>query len=137
MFLYKWSKSRAKGRLGFAWRGAAIGALGGLEFAAIMFDGSGPNGSTAAMMEALGKAGLLLALSVGAFGWLGLIMVDRVYVAQEHQYQVLLSQGATPPEAPPAMTNKDRMPLYFVIATVVIIGGFIAVLMVMAANGWL
>lgn len=137
MFLYKWSKSRAKGRLGFAWRGLVIGALGGLAFALILGGGFDFSGAPDRVMDTLGKAGLLLVLSVGGFAWLGLLMVDRIYRGQEHQYQVLLSQGAVPPAAPPVMTHKDRTPLYFVIATAVILAGFIVTLLVMAANGWL
>ncbi|MES1203062.1 MAG: hypothetical protein ABUS57_16625 [Pseudomonadota bacterium] len=135
LFMYVWSRRRARGRLTVAAMGAGIGALGGLLFTSIMFWGSGGSSMSvnedavspmeSAIGHAIGPAGLMLVLAVPAFAALGAGLAWRVFGSQEAIYQSLLAQGVEPPATKPVLNGRDRWPQYAVIATVVIIAVFI------------
>jgi hypothetical protein len=129
LFLWQWSRRRQRGLSTVALRGAVIGAIGGVLFAAILFSGSGPeNGSTASLLVFLQRAGLMLALSVPAFAWIGYTGARRVFSANEAMYQSMLQSGADVPEQPPQLRAGDRGPMIAVIATVISIVVFIGFL---------
>lgn len=122
LFLWVWSRRRTPGRLGMALRGAAIGAAGGVLFSLIM---APPAGDFLRM----------LLMAIPAFGFIGLVGADRVFVSQERTYQSMLDAGAHVPPQKPAMQMADRGPAIAVGIAAAIIAGFIVVLMVMAATG--
>lgn len=128
LFLYVWSKRRAPGQAAVALRGALIGAAGGLVFALIMANGmdfGGKGGGLAAILPMLSQGGMLLALSVAAFGFIGFVGANRVFASQEAMYQAILATGARPPAQKPVMQAGDRWPAVAVGVTVVVIIGFI------------
>ena len=132
LFLYVWSKRREPGQTQVALRGAGIGALGGLVFAMILGGGGGANLSSegqqsfGAIASIIGAGGVLLLLSVGAFGLLGFFLANRVFASQEAMYQSLLATGAQPPAQKPVMQGADRWPAIAVGIAVVVIVSFIA-----------
>lgn len=132
LFLYIWTERRKRGRAAVAIRGAIIGAIGGLLFALILgstFDGP-VNGSVAAILPVIQRAGTLLALSVPAFAWIGYLGATRVFASQEAMYQSMLASGAHVPDTKPVMQGADRWPAIAVGATVVLIAGFILALFI-------
>ena len=133
LFLYIWTERRKRGRTVVAIRGAIIGAIGGLLFALILgstFDGP-VNGSVAAILPVIQRAGTLLALSVPAFAWIGYLGATRVFASQEAMYQAMLASGARVPDTKPVMQGADRWPAIAVGVTFVLIAGFIVTLFVL------
>jgi hypothetical protein len=136
LFLWLWSQRRKPGQQAIALRGAAIGALGGLAFALIL-GGNLSSGTTytglSVIIPIIERGGMLLLLSVGAFGLLGFILANRVFAAQEAMYQSMLASGARVPEQKPQMQPGDRGPAVAVAIAAAIIAAFIVILFV---NYW-
>jgi hypothetical protein len=130
LFLYVWSERRKPGQAQIALRGAIVGALGGLVFAAILF-GDVANGARgnytglSAIIPIIERGGLLLLLSVGAFGLIGFTLANRVFASQEAMYQNMLAAGAQVPAQKPVMQGADRWPAIAVGIAVAVIAGFI------------
>jgi hypothetical protein len=76
------------------------------------------------------RGGMLLLLSVGAFGLLGFILANRVFAAQETMYQNMLAAGAHVPEQKPQMQPGDRGPALAVAIAAATIAAFIVALFV-------
>lgn len=135
LFLWVWSRRRAPGPMAIALRGAAIGAIGGLVFALILGSGGaidrGSYTGLSIIIPLIERGGMLLLLSVGAFGFLGFVLANRVYTAQETMYQSMLASGARVPEQKPQMQAADRWPAIAVGVAAAIIAGFIIVLFAM------
>lgn len=135
LFLYLWSERRKPGQLAVGLRGAAIGAIGGLVFALVMASsGAIDRGSytgLAAIIPLIERGGMLLLLSVGAFGAIGWLGANRVFAAQEAMYQSMLAAGAQVPDQKPQMQPGDRGPAIAVGIAVAVIAGFIIVLFAM------
>ncbi len=139
LFLWVWSRRRKPGRTTIAIRGLIIGILGGVLFTFIMSPGP-PAGTHAydfagQLFGALSEHWRMLVLAVPAFGFIGWMGADRVFVQQERMYQALLKAGARVPDAKPVMQMSDRGPAIAVGIAVAIIAGFIIVLMIMANTG--
>lgn len=64
----------------------------------------------------------LLAMSIAAFGALGWLLADRVFVSQEALYRGILRTGAKPPAEKPQMQISDRRPAL----AVAIVAGLLA-----------
>ena len=138
LFLWLWSQRRKPGEQAIALRGAAIGALGGLVFALILGGNSDLSSGTtytglSVIIPIIERGGMLLLLSVGAFGLLGFILANRVFAAQEAMYQSMLASGARVPEQKPQMQPGDRGPAVAVAIAAAIIAAFIVILFV---NYW-
>ena len=138
LFLWLWSQRRKPGQQAIALRGAAIGALGGLVFALILAGNSDLSSSTtytglSVIIPIIERGGVLLLLSIGAFGLLGFILANRVFAAQEAMYQSMLAAGARVPQQKPQMQPGDRGPAVAVAITAAIIAAFIVILFV---NYW-
>ncbi|HJS80631.1 MAG TPA: hypothetical protein VJ748_08390 [Vitreimonas sp.] len=138
LFLWLWSQRRKPGQQAIALRGAAIGALGGLVFALILGGESDLSRGTtytglSVIIPIIERGGMLLLLSVGAFGLLGFILANRVFAAQEAMYQSMLASGARVPEQKPQMQPGDRGPAVAVAIAAAIIAAFIVILFV---NYW-
>ena len=118
LFLYVWSKRRGLGQIGAGLRGGAIGALGGVAFAALLISGGA-------------SFGAVLVLSVPAFALIGFALANRVFASQEAMYQSIVATGAQPPADKPVMQGADRWPAIAVGIAVAIIVGFIAVVATM------
>lgn len=118
LFLYVWSKRRMPGQMAVSLRGALIGALGGLAFAAIMAGGIDP-------AQLVTRGGTLLLMSVGAFAGIGFFLSNRVFASQETMYQNMLAHGAQVPAEKPVMQGADRWPAIAVGVAVAVIAGFI------------
>jgi len=118
LFLYVWSKRRTPGQMAVSLRGALIGALGGLAFAAIMAGGIDP-------AQLVTRGGTLLLMSVGAFAGIGFFLSNRVFASQETMYQNMLAHGAQVPAEKPVMQGADRWPAIAVGVAVAVIAGFI------------
>lgn len=67
----------------------------------------------------------MLGLSIPAFAFIGFIGANRVFAAQEAQYQALISGGARVPDQKPVMQAGDRGPAIAVGVAVAAIVGFI------------
>jgi hypothetical protein len=130
LFMYLWSRRRQPGQAAIALRGAIIGALGGVVFALILLpDVTAERGAytgLSAILPMIERGGPLLLISVGAFGFLGFLGANRVFAAQEAQYQALLRAGAKVPDQQPVMQPGDRGPAIAVAIAVALIVGFIA-----------
>ena len=138
LFLWLWSQRRKPGQQAIALRGAAIGALGGLVFALILGGNSDLSSGTtytglSVIIPIIERGGMLLLLSVAAFGLLGFILANRVFAAQEAMYQSMLASGARVPEQKPQMQPGDRGPAVAVAIAAAIIAAFIVILFV---NYW-
>lgn len=135
LFLWLWSRRRKPGRANIALRGAGIGALGGVLFAILLSPGAPPNipayDTGGQLFGALFNNLRLLAVSVPAFGFIGWLGADRVFVAQETMYQSMLSSGAQAPTEKPVMQPGDRGPALAVGIAAALIATFIIVLFVM------
>ena len=133
LFLYIWSQRRKPGQAQIALRGAIIGALGGLVFALILFGdvASGARGSytgLSVIIPIIERGGLLLLLSIGAFGLIGFTLANRVFASQEAMYQSMLASGAQIPTQKPVMQGADGWPAIAVGIAFAVIAGFIAFL---------
>lgn len=110
--------------MGAAWRGALIGAGGGVAFALLL--GSqfqGENGSVASLLALLKQLVVLLSMSVPAFAWIGYLGASRVFAGNEMMFQEMLRNGAHVPEHEPILNSGDRGPAIAVaIAFFLIIG---------------
>lgn len=106
------------GQMAVSLRGALIGALGGLAFAAIMAGGIDP-------AQLVTRGGTLLLMSVGAFAGIGFFLSNRVFASQETMYQNMLAHGAQVPAEKPVMQGADRWPAIAVGVAVAVIAGFI------------
>jgi hypothetical protein len=130
LFLYQWSRRRGPGGARIAVRGAIIGALGGAAFAWVMLRG----GAQLPGVHAYDIGGqirsmlTLFGMSVPTFAALGGALAWRVWRSQERMYQAIIASGARVPDQKPTLTTADRGPMIAVIATVVVIAGFIAYL---------
>lgn len=125
MFMWTWSRSRKRGRLGMILLGAGIGAAGGLLFALIL--GSGIDfGATPGEIASNGLR--LYGLSIPAFAGIGAFGIDRVYRSQESMYQHFIAQGATPPETKPTLTTAERGPMIAVFIAAGVMAAGIAAL---------
>jgi hypothetical protein len=138
LFLYLWSRRRTPGQMQIALRGAAIGALGGLVFALILGSSSDlASGTTytglSVIIPIIERGGMLLVMSIGAFGLLGFILANRVFAAQEAMYQSMMASGARVPDAKPQMQPGDRGPAVAVAIAFGVIALFIVVLFI---NYW-
>lgn len=135
LFLYVWSERRKPGQAAIALRGALVGALGGLLFTFIMLGQiGGDRGSytgISAVIPFIERGGALLALSVGAFAFIGFVLSNRVFASQEQMYQSILASGAQIPAQKPIMQGADRWPAIAVGVAAATIAVFIAVLFVM------
>jgi hypothetical protein len=136
LFLYAWSRRRQPGQAQIALRGAIIGALGGLVFAIILFGdvAAGARGNytgLSILIPIIERGGLLLLLSVGAFGLIGFTLANRVFASQEAMYQSMLASGAQIPAQRPVMQGADRWPAIAVGVAFAVIAIFIVVLFVM------
>lgn len=128
--MWEWSRKRTQSRAEVLRRGAIIGALGGLLFAALMLYGMTRGGGTfeinedatgpilGAIANALGPTGFLFLLSVPAFTGLGAWLSGRVWQMMERRYQLLLQAGERVPLEAPYISSNDRL------AKWAIIGGF-------------
>jgi hypothetical protein len=129
LFLYLWAERRKPGQAAIALRGAIIGALGGVVFALFMLsqiDTSAPGYTgLSVIIPLIEKGGMLLGLSVAAFGLIGFLGANRVFAAQESQYQALISAGARVPTQKPVIQAADRGPAIAVGIAVAVIAGFI------------
>jgi len=129
LFLWQWSRRRRPGRTAVALRGAMIGALGGVAFTLIMLCGTGVDRGSytgiSVILPWIQRAGLLLVMSVPAFGAMGLAVAHRVFRSQEAMYQGLLAAGFEVPDAKPVMQTTDRWPAILVGVTVILIAAFI------------
>ncbi|HRO02341.1 MAG TPA: hypothetical protein PLS69_01885 [Terricaulis sp.] len=139
LFLWAWSRRRKPGRAAIALRGLMIGVLGGVLFTLIMSPGA-PGGVAnydvaGRLFGAIGEHWRMLLLAVPAFGFIGWMGADRIFVQQERMYQAMLKQGAKPPEQKPVMRLADRGPAIAVGVAFVLIAGFIVTLIVMAGAG--
>lgn len=139
LFLWLWSQRRKPGRTAIALRGLLIGVVGGVLFTLIMSPGA-PAGTPAydvagQLFGALSEHWRMLILAVPAFGFIGWMGADRVFVSQERTYQSLLKLGARVPDVKPALQMADRGPAIAVGVAVAVIVGFIIVLIVMASTG--
>ncbi len=135
LFLYVWNERRKPGQAQIALRGAIIGALGGLVFTFILgsdinFDRGGYTGLSA-IIPMIQQGGMLLLISVGAFGVIGFVLANRVFASQEAMYQNMLASGAQVPAQKPIMQGADRWPAIAVGIAAVIIAIFIIVLFAM------
>jgi hypothetical protein len=137
LFLYQWSRRRAPSATRAALRGAGIGALGGLAFAATLLQGGARTPGVPAYDVAgqIGSALRLLGLAVPAFALLGWVGARRIWTSNESMYRALVESGARVPDAKPALTLAERGPLLAVAITVVVIAGFIAYLFWAASTG--
>jgi hypothetical protein len=135
LFLYIWSERRKPGQAAIALRGALIGALGGLLFAFIMLGQiGGDRGSytgISAIIPVIERGGTLLAMSLGAFAFIGFVLANRVFASQEAMYQSILASGAQVPTQKPVMQGADRWPAIAVGVAAAIIATFIIVLFAM------
>lgn len=133
MFLWQWSRRRRVGLATAAFRGGAVGAVGGLLFAVILGAGFGGGGARDAawLMESLRAFGWLLVLSIPSFAWIGYRGATQVFLGHERIYQALLQQGAVVPAQAPTLRWADRGPAIAVGLTVVAIMAFIVVLFVL------
>jgi hypothetical protein len=131
LFLWIWSRRRQPGQAAIALRGALVGALGGLLFTLLMIGDIGADRGSytgiSVILPMIERGGMLLVMSVGAFAGLGFVLANRVFAAQEAQYQALLSAGAKVPEQKPVMQPGDRWPAIAVGVTAAVIAGFILV----------
>lgn len=129
LFLWLWSRRRRPGQSAAAIRGALVGALGGVVFALILASGGavdrGAYTGLSAIIPIIERGGMLLLLSVGAFGLLGFILANRVFAAHEAMYQSMLEAGARVPDAKPQMQPGDRGPAIAVGVVAAIIAAFI------------
>lgn len=132
LFLWLWSQRRKRGLAAVRWRGAAIGALGGVAFALLMMTKVDTGGRTglAGLIAVIERAGIVLALAVAMFGVIGYMLAIRVFSAHEAMYQRLLASGARVPEQKPAMTPGDRGPAIAVFAVATVIALFLLYLFV-------
>lgn len=135
LFLYLWSERRKPGQAQIALRGAVIGAVGGLVFALILGSGGaidrGSYTGLSVIIPLIQRGGMLLLMSVGAFGFLGFVLANRVFAAQEAMYQSMLASGARVPDHKPQMQAADRWPAVAVGVVAAIIATFIIVLFIM------
>jgi hypothetical protein len=135
LFLYVWSERRKPGQAAIALRGALVGALGGLLFTFIMLGqidmDRGSYTGLSAIIPIIERGGLLLAMSVGAFAFIGFVLANRVFASQEAMYQSILTTGAQIPAQKPVMQGADRWPAIAVGVVAAIIAAFIIVLFVM------
>ncbi len=130
LFLWVWSRRRQPGQAAISLRGAIIGALGGVLFTLIMIGdiAGGARGSytgLSAILPMMERGGMLLFLSVGAFGGIGFLLANRVFASQEAMYQSMLAAGAAIPSEKPQMQGADRWPAIAVGIAVAVIVGFI------------
>jgi hypothetical protein len=135
LFLFLWSERRKPGQMAVALRGALIGALGGVAFALIMLgeidtSRAGYTGLSA-IIPLFERGGALLAAAIPAFAGIGFVLTNRIFAAQEAQYQAILRTGAQIPAQKPVMQPGDRGPAIAVAIAAAIIAGFIIVLFVM------
>ena len=130
LFLWVWSQRRTPGQAAIGLRGAIIGALGGVLFSLMLIGdigaGRGSYTGISALLPLIERGGMLLLLSVGAFGAIGFFGANRVFAAQEAQYQAILQSGARVPDQKPIMQASDRGPAVAVGIAVAVIAGFIA-----------
>ena len=135
LFLYIWSQRRKPGQAQIALRGAIIGALGGLAFALILFGDvtSGARGAytgLSVIIPIIERGGLLLLLSVGAFGLIGFTLANRVFASHEAMYQSMLASGASVPDQKPQMQPGDRGPAVAVAIAAAAVAAFIVALFI-------
>ena len=71
------------------------------------------------------RGGLLLLLSIGAFGLIGFTLANRVFASQEAMYQSMLASGARVPDQKPVLQGADRWPAIAVAIAFAVIAGFI------------
>jgi hypothetical protein len=135
LFLYLWSQRRKPGRNAVLMRGLIVGALGGLLFALILNPGAPAGTMPYDFLGQIMPKLQVLALAVPAFAAIGWVGANRVWNAQEGMYVRLLDGGARVPERKPDMQLADRWPAIMVGAAVLIIGGFILTLILMASTG--
>lgn len=130
LFLWVWSKRRTPGQAAIGLRGAIIGALGGVLFTLMLIGDIGADRGAytgiSAILPLIERGGMLLLLSVGAFAAIGFFGANRVFAAQEAQYQAILQTGARVPDQKPVMQPGDRGPAIAVAIAVAVIVGFIA-----------
>ena len=135
LFMWIWSRRRQIGQAQAGLRGLLIGVVGGLLFTFIMLSEIGTDRGTytgvSALLPLIQRGGTLLVLSVGAFGFIGFMGANRVFAAQEAQYQALLQAGARVPDQKPEMQLADRGPALAVGIAVAVIAAFIVTLFVM------
>lgn len=133
--MWIWSRRRQIGQAQAGLRGLLIGVVGGLLFTFIMLSEIGTDRGTytgvSALLPLIQRGGTLLVLSVGAFGFIGFMGANRVFAAQEAQYQALLQAGARVPDQKPEMQLADRGPALAVGIAVAVIAAFIVTLFVM------
>ena len=138
LFLWVWSRRRKPGRAAIGIRGLIIGILGGALFTLIMSPGAPANvpayDAWGRLFGALSEHWRMLMLAVPAFGFIGWIGADRIFVQQERMYQSLLKTGARVPDEKPVMQMADRGPAIAVAGAFAVIAGFIIVLIVMAST---
>jgi hypothetical protein len=135
LFLYLWSQRRRPGRTAIVMRGLFVGALGGVLFALILNPGAPPGVAPYDFIGRIMPKLQVLALSVPAFAAIGWVGANRAWNAQEGMYVRLIDAGVAVPQRKPAMQLADRWPAIMAGATVVLIGGFILTLIVMASTG--
>lgn len=126
--MWEWTQRRTQNRARILWRGAIIGAVGGLLFATLMLyamtrdgasfgineDATGP--ILGAIANALGPTGFLFFLSVPAFTALGAWLSGRIWQMMERRYQLLLESGERVPLEAPFQSAKDRAVKWAIIA---------------------
>lgn len=135
LFLWSWSRSRKRGRIGNLLVCAAIGAAGGVLFGLMLAGdvagGLGPVHEASPSVQTLGvmlsTLGKLFGLAIPAFALLAAGLGDRVFMSQEAMFQNLLRQGAGVPEQKPTLSQAERWPQIAVFVAVGIIVSFIVV----------
>lgn len=126
--MWGWTRKRTQSRAKVLWRGAIIGAVGGLLFATLLLyamtrggasfgvseDATGP--ILGAIANVLGPTGFLFFLSVPAFAGLGAWLAGRVWEMMERRYQLLLQAGERVPLDEPILSANDRLAKWAIIA---------------------
>lgn len=128
LFLWQWSQRRRVGLRTVAWRGALLGAAGGLAFALLLGSDWGSSGGARDVAWALAAAKqwvLLLLISIPTFAGIGYATTTRAYRAHEFMFQRLLQSGAVVPSAPPVLRWADRGPAIAVAVAVSLIAGLV------------
>ncbi len=98
LFLWVWSRRRTPGQAAIGLRGAIIGALGGVLFTLMLIGDIGADRGSytgiSALLPLLQRGGMLLLLSVGAFGAIGFFGANRVFARRKRNTKPSSQTGA-------------------------------------------
>ncbi len=131
IFLWGWARRRREGQRAALLRGALIGGIGGLAFAALMLLAMTQDGASfgvseeatgpilGAIARVLGPTLFLFAMSVVAFAGLGVFVSIFFWRRMEWRYHALLDAGRHVPIDEPILTAAEKR------TKRIIIGGFV------------